>query len=350
MNFANSSGAGEIHVLGSSYKWVIYNFCIGCKKVGERLDSPVFNIISAGKKSEWRLGLYPKGNKENTKRFLAICIEPLNDFEVTATIAFSLLNSKNERVKMASFKNKVFSNLQKWGYAEWIEREYILDHRNSVLVDDTLMIVCDITLDENIFDLNRRSKKRKSEDDIYHASLKEFDAYEKLFENSNNYDVYFKIEGQKLGAHKLILAARSQVFSSLFSSIDNDYQDISNIEITDIRFEAFKELLRFTYAGKVNRIDELAHELLLAANRYRLDGLKAISEDALCNNLKSETVLNDLMLANMVNANRLKARAVEFISLQPEAIVNTPEFEEFAETDSRTAKDVVCAIFKKSKK
>ena len=65
-----------------------------------------------------------------------------------------------------------------------------------------------------------------------------------MFENNLGTDVTFSFSGshEKLGAHKVILMARSHVFFTMFSS---PLQDPSkDIEITDIELEDFKGLLK----------------------------------------------------------------------------------------------------------
>jgi hypothetical protein len=41
------------------------------------------------------------------------------------------------------------------------------------------------------------------------------------------------------------------------------------VEIKGIVFEVFKEMLRFAYCGKVENLDEMAYDLLLAADMVR---------------------------------------------------------------------------------
>ena len=48
--------------------------------------------------------------------------------------------------------------------------------------------------------------------------------------------------------------------------------------------------------------------------QYALDGLKALCEDALCENLTTENAANVLILADMHSVDQLKAMAIDFIN------------------------------------
>jgi speckle-type POZ protein len=74
------------------------------------------------------------------------------------------------------------------------------------------------------------------------------------------------------------------------------------------------QMLRFIYTGKAPDLERMAAELLAAADKYALDRLKVMCEEALCNSLSVENVSEVLILADLHSAEQLKAQAIEFIN------------------------------------
>lgn len=94
------------------------------------------------------------------------------------------------------------------------------------------------------------------------------DQFEMLFNNEKFSD--FKItsgEQDCFFVHKNILSIRSPVFNTMMETKMLESKE-NKVAITDISPRALEEFLRFLYSGKVNDINEIASELLYAANKY----------------------------------------------------------------------------------
>lgn len=89
----------------------------------------------------------------------------------------------------------------------------------------------------------------------------------------------------------------------------------NRVLIEDVEADVMSEVLRFIYTDKANGIDKMADLLLAAADKYALERLKALCEEALCNNLDTENVADTLVLADLHCANQLKMQAIEFINM-----------------------------------
>jgi speckle-type POZ protein len=94
------------------------------------------------------------------------------------------------------------------------------------------------------------------------------------------------------------------------------------VEITDVDNEVLKEMLRFIYTGKSTNLDKMADDLLAAADKYALDRLKVMCEEALCTSLSVENAADVLILADLHSADQLKAQAIDFINMYV-TLVNT---------------------------
>ena len=73
-------------------------------------------------------------------------------------------------------------------------------------------------------------------------------------------------------------------------------------------------MLRFIYTGKAANLERMADDLLAAADKYALERLKVMCEEALCTNLSTENSAEVLILADLHSADQLKAQAIDFIN------------------------------------
>ena len=85
-----------------------------------------------------------------------------------------------------------------------------------------------------------------------------------LLESKKFSDVTFITGDQEFQAHKLILSARSQVFAAMF---EHECEETRKVTITDVSVEAFEELLRYIYTGKVSSVEQYTGDLLVAADK-----------------------------------------------------------------------------------
>ncbi|KAJ8674645.1 hypothetical protein QAD02_010431 [Eretmocerus hayati] len=142
----------------------------------------------------------------------------------------------------------------------------------------------------------------------------------KLFENAVLGDVKFVIGNRELHLHKSILSSRSIVFAAMFShDLKEKNSNIVNIE--DLSYEAMKELFRYIYTAEVTNIEKYAGEILIAADKYAVDGLKLLCERELIQSLTHKNVLPCLSLAHRFNVKELEAQCVNYLTLNARSIV-----------------------------
>ncbi|KAK4470078.1 hypothetical protein MN116_006542 [Schistosoma mekongi] len=128
-------------------------------------------------------------------------------------------------------------------------------------------------------------------------------------------------------AHKAILAARSPVFAAMFGH-GMEESRANRVEITDMEPDTVAEVLRYIYTGQVVGMNRLAHELLAAADKYQLERLKIMCEEALVESLSVENACDIFGLADMHNAEQLKAHTLEFIMLHAHDVCETEGYEQ----------------------
>ena len=131
----------------------------------------------------------------------------------------------------------------------------------------------------------------------------------------------------EFSAHKVILAARSPVFASMF---EQNMQESSNnkVEIDDVCPDALKEMLTYIYTGQISDVGNVAYDLLYAADKYQLDDLKSFCEQQLSKSLKVENAARMVQFAHMHNTPILKRRTLRFIASHGAEVRATTEWEE----------------------
>jgi hypothetical protein len=107
---------------------------------------------------------------------------------------------------------------------------------------------------------NRVPVREKTAAEIYF--LRDFD---NLYKDMVFSDVELEVDGQVLKAHKLILMSRSSVFKAMFSH-DTLEAAKNRVVIRDFDFKTIQELLRYIYCEKVENLDEIALDLMAAAD------------------------------------------------------------------------------------
>lgn len=107
------------------------------------------------------------------------------------------------------------------------------------------------------------------------------DCLEKFVNNETNSDVtfYFPNTNVKYFAHKVILCARSDVFSSMFylDDIKESTTNVNSIEVIDINPKNFLDLLFFIYIDVISLTIWNIRQISYASEKYRIEALASIS-------------------------------------------------------------------------
>uniref|UniRef100_A0A182Q881 BTB domain-containing protein n=1 Tax=Anopheles farauti TaxID=69004 RepID=A0A182Q881_9DIPT len=120
-------------------------------------------------------------------------------------------------------------------------------------------------------------------------------------------------------AHRVIVAARCEWFrKALLSGMQEDIN--RKIIIYDTSPVIFRRLLLYLYGAPVDKsvgVDQLC-ELMLLADRYSVDNLKAICEQTLVASIDNDSVICLYGISDRFNAAALKARCLSYLSQHTE--------------------------------
>lgn len=332
---------GEINFINCNYEWVVTQFCVNCKQVGDVLKSPIFSI-QGSTTYRWQIALYPRSELEVNKNYISLFLRSCNTSDISASFELSILNNKKEIIISHRKGFVTFTQDKSWGQTNFIEGSFILDGRNGMLRNDELTILCEINIREipkEIEESNTQLHTSASKD--LNNRIKEFDSFEKLLNNNAFSDITLQVSEKEFHVHKVILANRSPVFEAMLNHDMKEKQE-GIIQIKDVSFEVFQEVLRFMYTGRVDQIEKIANELLIAADKYDVEGLKAMCEETLCKSLNIDNVLEYLKFSDLYKANILQAESIKFIVSHAKEITQKPGFKLEGSIDS----NVICQVIR----
>ena len=153
----------------------------------------------------------------------------------------------------------------------------------------------------------------------------------------------FNIGGRDFPAHKNILSARSDVFAAMFQHPTKE--NLTNqIKIEDIEPDVFQELLRFIYTGRVqvDKLEVMAADLSIAADKYLLDQLKLTCQNHTPNHMTPENCVVLLVNGDLKNPTELLKEAAKFFWRLPSQVMATDGWRKIEEENLR----LLCEIQK----
>ncbi|XP_058788595.1 speckle-type POZ protein B-like isoform X2 [Phymastichus coffea] len=345
MPYTDSWCQTHVNVVDANFTWTINNFSFCNEKPGEALESTIFSS-SMNSALKWRLQFYPSGNNQENKDYVSLFLHLVTCDKPTIKVDFKFCvidkDGREVNERKTSEKWQFFQGRQS-GFPKFIKKDHVLDPSNGILPQDKLRIVCTIRSATGKVD-------RISLDSMFPQSpnllnqLSE-DWTQALEEQSFSDVTLESCDGIKLAAHKVVLAARSPVFAAMFEHDMRERHD-SNVLIHDIEPDILKSMLRFIYTSRVEDLHCQAARLLAAADKYALDGLKAICEQSLCKGLNIEDAAECLVVAELYRACKLKDKTLNFIRVHLREVLETPNFKALAKDQPALMEEILRSMTK----
>lgn len=108
----------------------------------------------------------------------------------------------------------------------------------------------------------------------YHSNLST--VFDQLFQAESFVDVTLIGEGRPIKAHKMVLAASSPYFQTIFQETPCKHPVVI---IKDVKWEDLKALVEFMYRGEINVAQEQLRPLLNLAQMFQIRGLTDVSHE-----------------------------------------------------------------------
>ncbi|XP_035307525.1 speckle-type POZ protein-like [Cricetulus griseus] len=319
---AERSGYTDFSVQKFSYSWTISNFGFLLQEIGGAIKSPTFSSGLFSDNDKWCFKILTNGIDEESNGYLSVHLTMLScpKSPAWARFRFWIISVDGEKINgKISPRFFKFTPKQHWGFKKFIHRDLLLGLESWLFPDNELTIFCevDLVVQDSLINCEKSTVPGIQ---VPRNTLE--DELGQLWENSLFTDCCLVVAGQEFQAHKAILAARSPVFRAMFEH-DMEEKRKNRVEIQDLEPQVFKAMMDFIYTGKAPDLHNMADAVLAAADKYCLERLKVMCEDALCRDLCVENAAHTLILADLHSAGQLKTKTLDFITAQASDVSET---------------------------
>jgi len=149
--------------------------------------------------------------------------------------------------------------------------------------------------------------------------------------------------GREISCHRAILAARSPFFAAMFADHTEEAKE-KRVKFDDLDSDVIDEMLHYMYAGVSPNLKEMAPELLAAADRFQLTGLKEMADQVLRVSLNNENSCRVLVLADLHGAKELKLEAIRYVAQNKTQVIQTEGWQQMIVNNPGLITEVVAAI------
>jgi len=320
------SGTSQLNTTRVAYTWTIRNFANEMYNQGECIESPVFTS-GPEIENEWTLVAYPKGyhSPDFLAVYLVFNIKASKLDECRAKFQIILIDGDGEQFSSEncdyndSVQHVVYDRKRNiHGTDKYIALSDLYDEENYLLPNGDLKILVQILIDDGVCDEDSSNSWVAPQDLPQTALSQDFSALLGCEELS---DVVVAAAGEEFKAHKCVLAARSPVFSAMFTHKMKEKKR-NRVDITDLEAFIVKDMLAYIYTGYAPSMGTNPEDLLEAADKYQLSNLKRQCEDRLrsADWLDVDSAARLLVLADTHNADILRDAVITYINNNAPAV------------------------------
>ena len=336
----------------TTFMWTIENFNELPEEKHEFIESTKFSVTGPGhghEITEWNLRLFPKGEDPDVEQVF-VCLYSHNDFDVKARGSFSIVDSseKEQNIYSLALHTYVFV---KDGWGVDVIKLDELRNNSTLLPDGNLKLLCKLEVfgEAELYGGSKNSfNKTQTNDECQKQVINHLD---NLFTEKNFSDLEVTCDEEVFYCHRLILSARSPVFSAMFQA-DMIENRSKKVNIRDVKKSVFSEVLRFIYTGKVSSDESFKNqvrEILIAADMYQLDLLKKLCEAQLVSTLDATNCLELLVFGDLHQAAILKMAALDSVLMNMASLIETDVYKDLHKQHPELAFKVNQSMFKVKK-
>ncbi|GFY40905.1 hypothetical protein TNIN_473111 [Trichonephila inaurata madagascariensis] len=315
---------GNYNVRKFTYEWTISNFMnlVSSGKIGIPTCTQNLNLDVQSKSNVFTLILYTNGFNDRVKDYISLWLKKSSSDEMLLQLTCEVLNATGKTIRKKSIKERL-SIESHLGWITFCRRSFLTDNANKILNNESLTLNCTLEIFEDRAILNAETEDDDKQENKTVSELAQ--NMEQLLQDNNFDDITFKVDREIYKAHKVILSARSRVFKTMFESTLT--MDSGEIEISDISGETVKEMLHFIYSGEVGHLPvKRAMELYYVADKYELDSLKNICARVMVGNVRTDNVIDILLLSHRHSNHDLEHVCITFIAKNASEIQDKDEW------------------------
>ena len=159
----------------------------------------------------------------------------------------------------------------------------------------------------------------------YHKDF--FESLDALRRQEKFCDAVVSVKGKQFKAHRVVLAAASPFFQSLWeSNMIEGNEQLIEIKLEEATASAMEDVLQFIYTGNVSVTEESCHELIATADYLLLRGLKSLASDVLKRKVAINNCVSNYYFADKYQCSKLKRKCCWFIKSLFSAVMTTEGF------------------------
>nr|XP_020158060.1 BTB/POZ and MATH domain-containing protein 3-like [Aegilops tauschii subsp. strangulata] len=271
---------------------------------------------------DWRIKCYPNGETEKAEGHISLFLNHGSHGktgDAMTKFKISVLDKAWKPSYTETGKERCFTG-GGWGWNKFMKHEDL--DKEKHLKDDCLSVLCDVTIDLGLraddytdeaaaVDGHKSAPPHSPPFDLRGVALAE------ALWNTRAADLMIHLgDGQTIPAHRWVLEARSPVFKADLAHASTTGENIAELRVDGMDAEVCKELLQFIYTDSPPQQIEVAvvEGLLAAADRYELEKLKLVCEEALCKIIDTRSVAATLALAERHRCPALREACMQFLS------------------------------------
>jgi len=323
------------------YLWEIENFSEEMRKPSRHSNEPAFGnenrltsseftiVDSEGNKTKWKVLLYPNGEGVQSRGSVGIFLDSLNSNAVHAKFNFAIIDvnkKKRKRLDNSVFYEFVKSNR---GWNRLVTHEFLKGPGGSELLpQDTLTVVCEVILKGSQKTVVSGYKNLVEVDTSSKPAEKWMGNFDFAFNDKAFSDVKIVCGDREFDCHRVILSSQSSVFRAMFQ---HDMAEAQNrrVEIKELKPAVVHAMLKYVYTGDKTKSEMTTPgEMLVAADMYDLEDLKAHCEEVLIRSMQISNCIDCLVLGDMNNAPKLKRNAMKLVVINLSSVVKSKEWKE----------------------
>lgn len=280
--------------------------------VGKSILSQYFTVDGR----TWFIRFYPDGYSSAESDWISFYVQTLYRPQISAVHAeftFHLLNPNGDvvysrRSDRACNYDRFCNN---WGLRRFITRQQLEAENFAALHADSLTVRCTVQV------IKERGKRRAGPQPGPVAvpvppSCFAENAMRFLVGGRAPFDVEFDVDGEIIGAHRLVVAGQSSWFEGLLYGQGKE-AGWGRVNIMDTSPEVFKGVLHYIYHDKLpeeaikgENADAMTRQLFVAADMYLLERLKKMCASRLCRYINDGTVDDIMELAESHSCEELQ--------------------------------------------
>jgi len=318
---------GKVSVIDSTVRleWELTKEKCDNYKFDKYIESPVYNVPAGDKQSEWKIRLYPKGDKKDGEdtvtTFLRLTSEASEDelYKVRFQIAVKTpdgywpsdfveaLYSKNTEEETLVFGQ----NDNDWGGPLCSTKKF-----SEMFIQNKITLVATMAI--YIEGKNYLKHRDMAQEFLRNMrSMPELDMF---------YDLTVICGDKQFKSNKALLASSSWVFRAMLET-DMTEKMKNEINITDAKPEIIEDLLDYLSNGLIpDDFDTKAVEMIHVAEKYKLEALIKACENSLVDNLSVDNVIHTLITVDLYVPNSAhRQKILDFMNSNAAQVIKTKD-------------------------